>query len=651
MNAKVTAPTFECAEKNLSLPILLGAGFVAQLLRIQPLLLNGSLARNLLNPQFRSSFVLSLGNIALLMGWLLLFLGRRKVAWWLGKLPDRTCYGLIGISGAVVFAALAINALGAATAIVALNWFLVALALISTRNNTPAVWRHWPWLVIGVTTVAVALLFLTTLTRFSNKPDEALWADFATSPFIAGGLYSRTWLQEPVTILPGLGWGIAGYGWWLEHVAFSFRTGRIWNFVFYLLAFAGLWAVTVRLYGRTAALISVTFAAMGRLFIPISDYRPDHQLTAVSMLVVYTALQGRYSRRSIWHFVCGLSTVVSMELHAAGIVFAFGMGLFYLASASLAFYRQRRLGMQRDDIYRVLRPVIWFGLGALLGSAIYYIFNVLPAGGLMAFAQALVESRGQHLHVGVFLTWPDPLERVVVIGGLAYLVWRRNLADRIFLGMVICILIGLALFDTQGYRSPFIALYSVPVGAMLVGGFAHRSASPNGECGEKRANGTRASLSRTVRGSIPLAALCLTAVMAGQAVASADRRGILHWLKTGHAPEFLYEAMGPVIEPYIKKDDVIASTHELIWAIPDHPNLISYAAEVTAMRRWNLTDPEAVWERVQPTVMIAVGGNHMLINPGLQAYLDRHGFQTCQQFEIQRVSVTISRPVCEENGS
>ena len=69
------------------------------------------------------------------------------------------------------------------------------------------------------------------------------------------------------------------------------------------------------------------------------------------------------------------------------------------------------------------------------------------------------------------------------------------------------------------------------------------------------------------------------------------------------------------------------------------------------MRRWNLTDPEAVWERVQPTVMVTVGGNQMVVNPGLQAYLDQHGFQTCQRFEVQRVSVTISRPVCEGNGS
>src|SRR5262249_6002824 len=158
--------------------------------------------------------------------------------------------------------------------------------------------------------------------------------------------------------------------------------------------------------------------------------------------------------------------------------------------------------------------------------------------------------------VAVFLAWPVLFEQILVIGALVYLAWRRSMADRPILGMLACILIGLALLDTQGYRSPYIALYSVPVGALLVGGFSHLTASLNGESPENKAN---FSPRESIGAKVAVAALCFTAVMAGQAIAYADTGGILRWLKTGHPPEFLYEALGPFIRPYIQKNDVIVS--------------------------------------------------------------------------------------------
>lgn len=90
---------------------------------------------------------------------------------------------------------------------------------------------------------------------------------------------------------------------------------------------------------------------------------------------------------------------------------------------------------------------------------------------------------------------------------------------------------------------------------------------------------------------------------------------------------------------------MILSTHLLIWSLPDHPNLYSAAGELTAMRRWDLTDPAEVWERVGPTVAVFLD-TQMSWGEGAETYLDRHGFAPCQQFMVQTINVTVLRPDC-----
>ncbi len=565
---------------------LIGVGLIVQALILPALWSHTSDGGSILG-RYSTRYAAALGlEMILLVGWLALFLARSRALRWLSGLPTSLRYGLLAVSGLAVFGAWFLPLERILREALAIHWLLAGLILIRTGQDGPVNPRRWAWGLTGLLALLMLPTLITVLTGFPFSPDEAMWADIATSPYIAGGIYARTWLQAPVVVSPGLGWSSAAYGWMLQHIAFDMRVGRLWNFGGYLLAFAGIGAVTARLYGWQAALISVGFAALSRAFIPILDYRPDHQLPAACMAILFAALQARYSKRPAaragWHFWAGLMATLSLELHAAGIVFAFGLTLFYLAEFALSAYRLRRL----PD----WKPLLWFGLGAGLGTSLYYVFNILPVGGVGPYLDFLSRTRGLTFEAFPFLKWNYIqydrtlllFESVPIWGGLAYLAWRRSAPDRRFLAMLVCILIGVVLFDRPGYQSTFSAAYAVPVGALLVGGFARSETAP----GANR---------QTV-----LAAACLIGMLVGQSAGVfINWAAAAEWLKTGRLPATLYEELRPILAPYVRDDDVVVSTVQLLWTFPAHRQLIHFGAELTAMDRWGLQEPVEVWERVQ----------------------------------------------------
>ncbi len=551
----------------------------------------------------RYGMVLAL-NAAFAAGAVAAYAERRRFEGWLRTLAPRLRYGalaliIIGLIG-LGFASFEPHV----RQYFALDLMIAGLALV---------WHQPPqlpgWILPATALIALPLLLLTTLIRFPFSPDEAHWADYASSAITHGGVYAHTWLQQPFRIYPGVGWSVAGYGWALEHVAFDIRTGRIWNFVSYLLAFAGIAALAWRLYGRRAAILSAAFAALSMAFIPVFDYRPDHQIAFASVWVVFAVAQAQWSHQRRWSLLAGLLAALSLELHAIGIALVIGLGLYYLAQLVMTWFRQRRFAPA---------PLAAFVAGAALGGTVYFVFNVLPVGGLTPFLTSLVSERLGRGSAFVFLSATSFFDGVIVLVSLAYLVWRRQTADRFLVSVLLCLWLSLLVVDTQGYRTPVIALYAVAVGALLAEGFERRQA---------------------------VAAACLAAALIGQVGAFIDWGGIANGMKIGQFPNYVYEDIGRLVKPYLRDDDVILSSHLMIWGLHDRPNLYSYAGELTAQRRWKLSDPIEVWERVQPSVVIFIK-NEMVLNPGATAYMQQHSFQQCRQFNMRGLDVTIYRPNC-----
>src|SRR5262249_32787022 len=110
-------------------------GVAAQLLSIQPLWDHTSDTGTILG-RFSSRYALVLGlHVLLLVTWVLAFLMRKRVADALAKLPTRSAYGLIAVSGLAVLAFWFTHAEGQAQQYVALNWLMIAGVLIVSRQE------------------------------------------------------------------------------------------------------------------------------------------------------------------------------------------------------------------------------------------------------------------------------------------------------------------------------------------------------------------------------------------------------------------------------------------------------------------------------------------------------------------------------------
>lgn len=599
---------------------LIIVGVAAQIISAPLLWSHRSVGGTLLNAYTPRYGLALAAHAALSLFWIALLIRRRADDSALSRIPQML--RIAGVIGFTLVGALAplfpieadVRSYAAATCL------LLSLLLIATRTMPFALPRQWLWIAVALTAAILIGTGLSTLTRFPFSPDEAHWADYASTAWIGSppGVYARTWLMPPQVIVPGIGWSVAAYGWFLENVWFDIRMGRLWNLAFSLAAILSAGALAWRLYGRRAAALALLFAALSTGIIPEFDYRPDHQLAFAGGLIALCAAQARRKQRAalLWHGAVGLMTALSLQLHAAGIAFAFGVSLFYLLESGFSLFQRRTIQA---------RVLLAYATGALCGTIIYYVCNVLPAGGLDAYLTALTAERSTRLTWFVFLTWDSFAEWILFALALIFLLLRRSPADRFLLLLGGCIWIGLAIFDTQGYRAPTVVMLTCAVGAALADGF--------GFVRQRR--------------WVIAAALAITA---GGAFAFIDGRGLDTWFRTGTPPTYVYRDLRAPLQAYIRDEDIIAGSHLLIWTLPDHPQLVSYAGEVTGMRRWSLIDSEAVWERVAPTVVINIEPE-MTINPGLSEYMQQQQFMLCASFSIRQLNVTLYRPGClSDNG-
>ena len=500
----------------------------------------------------------------------------------------------------------------------ALNGLLL-LAIGLTFIPDAAVKRRI-WLgLLSVSAIGISgLSLITALTALPYSPDEAHWADFASTPYVSDGLYSRTWRDDPVLVRPGLGWSVAVYGWVLENITFDMRVGRLWEFGMNLLISLGAAIVAYQLSGRAAALLAFCIALCTTVFVSL-DYRPDTQVVPIGLLCIVIVLHTRTQQKPLhaWHFIAGFAVTFAMQLHAISIVYAFAISAYYAFDLFSAL-------QQRNT--HLLRRTLTYGIGATLGTALVFAFNILPVG-LDYYLAELTSTRLSPERELNMLRWPL-LQGLLVALGVAYLLWRRRAADRIFLSLLLLIFLGSLIFDTQGYSIQYQALLLPPAAVMLIDAWRTKSIKTG-----------------VNRRAVWLSACVLLMLGTGYAAEHVHWSGVQHLLTSGRLPEPENHVLAHSVEPHIKPGDVIASTHELIWALHDHTGLVSFAAEQNRQRYAPTEDLADVWRELQPTVVVAIP-RRIVMPPGMQSYLIEANFQRCTSYTVIGIGVTILRPDC-----
>lgn len=499
---------------------------------------------------------------------------------------------------------------------VMLNLFWLGVMLITVRDDAPAS-RQWGWWIVGAVALALFIpLFLTAFTVSGYHPDEAHYTDYASTFWATGQLYDSAWLETPYPIEPGWAWQLAAYGWLLETFGYTVYIGRIVNFVAYLICFAGLYAVATHLYGRQAGILTALTAYLSVAFIPEWDYSPNHLLTSVGAWALYGLVRARdaQAQHIRWglYALVGLLVTLSLNVHAAGIVFAVAFTLYVGLNRLWQMWRQRS--------WQPLWDAVAFGGGALVGTIVYWFANVAIVGGLDVYLSVLGQWDGTRRSFWFFYTWESLFERVLIVFALAYLLMRRTEHDRFVLAIIGLTVFAAVLLDTQGYIWHFGPFYFIALGAFLAGALGtgwHQQVIAAG-----------------------------VALFMGLQVGATFIQWptVAQFAQTGTVPVYLYNALKPILPQYVEADDVIYTTHQLIWIFPhtSQPNIVTYGAEYEGMQRFGVDTPDAVWEIVQPTVIIFVEGQ-MSFDVGMVEYMAQNPFEQCDQFDVQGTTITIYR--------
>lgn len=607
----------ETRAKAVPLLYLIVAAFVAQVIQIPNLWGHVSTGGSILgrySPGYASFLGLTL-LVALI--WLGLLIRYQHVQVWLYQTVSTTVsVALVVLSGAGL---IVISLSGIEEQIVqylALNWALFSVILLYPLNDAPRL-RIYFYVLFTILAVLIGLIVIVaTLTAQLYTPDEAIWANIASSYRVAGGLFYRAANYMPLSVAPGLGWIHVVHGELQWLFDFDVRIARAFNLAFKGLGCLALWLLSDRLYGRAAAWTVVLLTVIGSEIFRAFEYRPDHFLIfgqAITFFCVVMAWQAkRRLSRLLWHMLAGLLITLSMQLHAIALGFILGISLFYVLDFALTSFRQRRIC--GSDV----QVLVAFGLGALLGSGFYYYANIASVGGLDVYLSILVGERGSADRQFKYLIFWSQIDLVLLYGSLAFLIWRRTVTDQRYLALLACSVIGITLIDTQGYLIPLRGLFLVPMGVMLAQGFP-----------QKR---------------LWVLAIILVALVP-QTVYWARPSAVWSVLQQGGLPEIAVEQLGrTILENVPLRDEVVVATHELTWVMPDYPRLYTPGAEGLAPKQYGWEGVE-VWNNLKPDIYIEIPARQET-PPGLRAYLEQEGFQVCQQFSAINTPVIVYRRDC-----
>jgi hypothetical protein len=202
---------------------------------------------------------------------------------------------------------------------------------------------------------------------------------------------------------------------------------------------------------------------------------------------------------------------------------------------------------------------------------------------------------------------------------VAFLLYRREQKDKLYLSLILCFVLAIFLVDTQGYTIPYQGLFLVPIAAFI----AH-------------------IFSKQFRWAITIILIALLPTT----MAWINWESVGKVISGGGLPEAEIEILGRDILSHLQLDDeFIEATHEIIWVLPAYEHLYSPMAEGLTVKQRQLTGTE-VWDTLMPDIYIEIP-RRQETPPYLAEYLARENFLICQSFQSGNYLVNIWQRTCE----
>ncbi len=566
-----------------------------------------------------------LASIGVAFGWGLVFALRGWLWRLVGRMPTAlvlTLLLLLGVATVVPWRVLGIES--QLLHFASVNWFLLAL-FVTLGQPARAGGRFWMLLATLLCAAALVMLFITALTTRDYSPDEALYAANNSQWSVDGRIYRAPLLEEPYRIAPGVGWANVLHSLSLEHIAFHIQTGRVITFAFYGLAALMAGLLTRLLYGNFAALLTLFVMILGRSLFVSLDYRPNYFIAFAAMVVFYTALRPRlHPGRGgfFWHFLAGLLATLSLQLHALGVALALGMSFFYAGDFLWKLVR-------REALREALGTLIAFGLGALLGTAAYWVFNVQAVGGLETFLSVLLDERSSSVRRFGYLLF-TPLEALFVVPGLLFLLIRRQREDRLYLALLSCAIVAKFLVDTQNYVVAYRVMLAIPSGALLVS-LLRTPGSPPAR--DRRLNWL---------------ALWVVIALSGFAFTrKIDLSTVMYFVNNRELPPHSIHLLNDAIMEVVAEDAVVVGSIELIWGMQYREGFVAFPAEGYQGSIQGVNDLVGFWETIAPDVIVHIPQRDVM-PAGLQSFIEQADYDLCQTIQVRGFDILFYRPTCPD---
>lgn len=608
----------ETSTKQIPLLAIIIAGILGNLMMVKNWWSHTSTGGTILGSYSRGYFVFLILSVIVIFIWFILLTWHKKILRFATKpIAQRLLFGMAIISGIGMLVASGQGFDRKIIGFLGMNWGFLAIIFLYSHEDNP---RHQRYILgfVLLTTLSISIpIILFTLLGRPFSPDEAIWADVAASYRRTGNLSYTLANNIPYRITPGLGWIHVLHGeiQWLFD--FDIRVARAFQLVIYGLGILSLGLLSKQLYGKWAGVTVMVMAVVGSSFLIVFDYRPDHFLIlpqALAFFCAVTAWQSTSTRpRLIWNFLAGLLITLSLQFHAVGLAYAIGMSLFYALEFVIVIFYEKRITSE------TFQTILAFSMGAGIGTAIFYFANILAVGGLEVYLDALISTRFSTQREFQYLFHSSQFDTVLMWAGLLFLLWRHNSDDRRYLSLLALTLLGIYLVDTQGYVYPYLALFIVPMSALVTDGFPKRKT---------------------------WILAVLTIALLPQTLHWADWRLVSQVFRTQSIPPHSIELVGhEILERVpIYKDTVIVGTHELIWVMPDNDSLHAIASEGVMPKYMDIT-PLGVWELLRPEIYIELP-TRAVTPQGLSTYLEQEGFEICQEFSLSGIDVIIHRIEC-----